>query len=146
MAGAGFQPAGSTPAGYGAPLQASTSASATLPGASTVAVGSRYIDAKTRDYVLEEGRILGMNNVQHMVQLAVTNAAPDLQKLEKLDSSFERGVRAVLIAALAPLAASVDFLGVSVQIGRAAGLAPGQAVTTMRWRDRTTSVEYSETI
>lgn len=149
MPGAGFQPAGGSAAGFGSPLQASYSTSSSLTDSvNSTRYGSRKINPVTRDYDMEDGRILGMGNVQQLVQLAVTNAEPELRKLDKLDSSFERGVRAVLSAALAPLAAQriVEFIGVSVRMNAAGGLQPGQAVVTMRWRDLTTNEERSETI
>jgi hypothetical protein len=110
--------------------------------------GSRRIDPLTKDYVFTDGQLAGMNNVQQLVYLAIANAAPEFQKLDKLDASFEKGVRAALTAALAPLVAQrvVEITGVQVRMNAAGGLKPGQAVTTLLWRDLTTNEEQSETI
>lgn len=95
-----------------------------------------------------DGRIEGMNNVQQLVQLAVTNAEPELQKLDRLDGAFQKGVLAILSAAVAPLVAQgfVEVVGVSVRMNKAGGLKPGQAVTLFNWRDRTTNEERSEPV
>lgn len=149
MSGVGFQPAGVSPAGYGAPLQSSYVAAPVLADSvNQSSFGSRRIDPLARDYVLEEGQVLGMDNIRHLVQLAVTKAEPQLRELDRLDSSFAKGVRAILAAAIAPLAAQrlVEFVDVSVRMNAAGGLQPGQAVVTMRWRDLTTNEERSETI
>jgi len=149
MSGAGFQPAGASPAGYGAPTQSATPSSTVLPDSLVVgSQGSRRIDPLTKDYVFTDGQLAGMNNVQQLVYLAIANAAPEFQKLDKLDASFEKGVRAALTAALAPLVAQrvVEITGVQVRMNAAGGLKPGQAVTTLLWRDLTTNEEQSETI
>ncbi len=96
----------------------------------------------------DEGRIEGMNNVQQLVQLAVTNAGPQLLELDRLDGSFQKGVLAILSEAVAPLAARglVAVEGVSVRMNKSGGLEPGQAVTVFKWRDLTTQKEHQETI
>lgn len=150
MRGAGFQPAGTSPAGFGAPTQTADSATAILPDASTGGShGSRKINPITRDYVMNaDGRLEGMNNIQQLVQLAVTNAEPELQRLDKLDGSFEKGVLAILSAAVAPIVAQglIEVVGVTVRMNESGGLKPGQAVTLFKWRDRTTNEERSETV
>jgi hypothetical protein len=89
-----------------------------------------------------------MNNVQQLVQLAITNAEPALMELDKLDSGFEKGVLAILTTAVAPLVEQgfIDVVGVSVRMNKEGGLKPGQAVTVFKWRDRTTSEESEESI
>lgn len=145
MRGAGLQPAGTTPAGFGAPTASSSGSNVVLPDSSTPAShGSRKIHPVTRDYVMNsDGRLEGMNNVQHLVQLAVTNAALQLQEIDRLDGSFERAINSILSAALAPLAQQglLEVLGVSVRMNEEGGLKGGQAVTTLRWRDLTTNDE-----
>jgi hypothetical protein len=148
--GAGFQPAGTTPAGFGAPTQTGHGSNVVLPdpviGGSH---GSRKINPLTRDYVLnDEGRLEGMNNVQQLVQLAVTNAAPQLQEIDRLDGGFERAVLAILTAAVAPIVAQgfIEVLGVSTRMNAAGGLKGGQAVTVFQWRDRTTNEELDEVV
>lgn len=148
--GAGFQPAGATPAGFGSPSQTGLGSNVVLPDSSVGGShGSRKIHPVTRDYVMnDDGRIEGMNNVQQLVQLAVTNAEPELQKLEKLDGGFQKGVLAILSDAVAPLVAQglVDVIGVTVRMNKQGGLQPGQAVTLFKWRDRTTGEEQSESV
>lgn len=148
--GAGFQPAGSTPAGFGAPTQTGLGSNVVLPDSAVGGShGSRKIHPVTRDYVMnDEGRIEGMNNIQQLVQLAVTKAEPELQKLDRLDSAFEKGMLAILNQAVAPLVAQglIDVIGISVRMNAAGGLQPGQAVTKFLWRDRTTNEEQSESV
>lgn len=143
--GAGFQAAGTTPAGFGEPTQNGLGSNVVLPDSKVGGShGSRKINPITRDYVVNsDGRIEGMNNVQHLVQLAVTKAAPELQRIDKLDGGFEREVLAILTTALAPLVAQdfIEVRGVTVRVGKAGGLQPGQAVTLLRWFDRTTNDE-----
>lgn len=148
--GAGFQPAGASAAGFGAPTQTGLGSNVVLPDSSVGGShGSRKIHPVTRDYVMnDEGRIEGMNNVQQLVQLAVTNAEPELQKLDRLDSAFKKGVLAILSAAVAPLVAQglIEVVGVSVRMNEEGGLKRGQAVTVFNWRDRTTNEERSEPV
>lgn len=148
--GAGIQPAGASPAGFGAPTQTGLGSNVILPDSRVGGShGSRKIHPVTRDYVMnDEGRIEGMNNVQQLVQLAVTNAEPALMELDKLDSSFEKGVLAILSTAVAPLVEQglVEVVGVTVRMNKEGGLKPGQAVTKFNWRDRTTNEERSETV
>jgi hypothetical protein len=148
MRGAGLQGAGTTPAGFGAPTQNALGANAVLPDSRVGGShGSRKINPLTGDYVMnDEGRLEGMNNLQQLVQLAIANAAPALQEIDRLDSGFERRVLAILNAAVAPLVTQglIEVIGVSVRMNEEGGLQPGQAVTLFRWRDRTTT-EESET-
>lgn len=150
MIGIGVQPTGITPTGYGSPSQsANPSQKVLLDAAAGVSTGSRRINPVTRDYVFNsDGNIEGMNNVRQLVQLAVTNAAPQLQELEKLDAGFEKGVLSVVTTAVAPLVAQgiIEVVGVSVRTNEEGGLKPGQAVTVFKWRDRTNNEEISETI
>jgi hypothetical protein len=148
--GTGLQGAGTTPAGFGAPTQTGRGTNVVLPDMSVGGShGSRKINPITRDYVMnDDGRIEGMNNVQQLVQLAVTNAEPELMRLDRLDAGFEKGMLAILSAAVAPLVAQglIEVVGVSVRMNEAGGLKPGQAVTLFKWRDRTTSEERSESV
>lgn len=148
--GAGIQPAGASPAGFGAPTQTGLGSNVVLPDTSVGGShGSRKIHPVTRDYVMnDEGRIEGMNNVQQLVQLAVINAEPELQKLDKLDGGFEKGVLSILSNAVALLVEQgfIEVVGVTVRMNEEGGLKPGQAVTKFNWRDRTTGEEQSESV
>lgn len=89
------------------------------------------------------GRLAGMSNVQQLVQIAVTKAQPSLEALDRLDGGFKNAVLAILSTALQPLVdrGFIEILGVSVRMNKADGLRPGQAVTLLKWRDRTTNEE-----
>lgn len=150
MAGAGFQPAGATPAGFGAPTQTGLGSNVVLPDAAIGGShGSRNINPETLDYVFtDEGRLSGMNNVRQLVQLAITNAAPQLQALDRLDGGFQKGMLAILSAAVAQLVAQgfIAVVGVTVKMNAAGGLTQGQAVTLFKWRDLTTNEEVEVSV
>lgn len=146
MRGIGFQPAGTSPAGVGAPDQTEMPSNVVLPDQLdlTVGHGGRRIDPKTRDYVMtEDGRLEGMSDVQQLVYIAVANAGPQLQEIEKLDGMFETAVESVLTAAVAHITALglIEIIGVSTRKNDEGGLEPGQAVTLFRWKDLTTNEE-----
>jgi hypothetical protein len=147
MRGIGFQPAGASPAGFGAPTQTGLGANVVLPDVTVGGShGSRKINPVTRDYVLtDDGRLEGMNNVQQLVQLAVTKAALKLQDIDRLDNGFESAVLSVLTGAVQSLVTQglIEVLGVSVRMNAADGLQPGQAATVFRWRDLTTTEEQA---
>lgn len=148
--GAGLQPAGASPAGFGAPTQTGLGSNVVLPDTSVGGShGSRKIHPVTRDYVMNDaGRIEGMNNVQQLVQLAVTNAEPQLMALDRLDGGFEKGILSILSTAVSSLVEQglIEVVGVKVRMNKEGGLQPGQAVTLFQWRDRTTNEERSESV
>lgn len=151
MRGIGIQPAGTTPAGYGDPSHSEEDTSVILADAATGApFGSRKIDPRTRDYVLdgESGRLLGMKNIQQLVQLAIANASTELQELDRLDSGFARAIEAKLRGAFAILIAQglVEITGVNVRMNSGGGLKPGQAVAVLHWRDLTTGIEHEASV
>ena len=70
--GAGLQPAGSTSAGYGTPNTEPTHAGIPLLDKFSNPTGSRLVDEKTSRYVFDEnGRLLGENDVRHMVRTRI---------------------------------------------------------------------------
>ena len=82
--GAGLAPAGSSRAGFGSPASANGSGTVPLPSTKTgLPEGARLIDARTRRYVLVNGRVQGMPPVPQKVQIAAMTA---------LNSSAVRGL------------------------------------------------------
>lgn len=161
MAGAGTQKAGTSSAGFG------VSESATAPGGAFLrdtrtgkSFGARQIDPRTRDYVIDEhGRALGMNAVQHAVQMsihtergsaAVQSMGQRLRTLDRITPNFERRMLTVLTEAVQPLVDQglIEVLGFShfVAGNNANGLQRGAVFGRFRWRDLTTRQEYEELI
>jgi hypothetical protein len=146
MAGIGLQPAGTSSAGFGSPSRGAEEGGVilrdTLTGAS---FGGRKLDPKTRDYELDDnGRLLGMPNVQQMVMLAIMGAADELQSIERLNDGFERAAYAILSAACAPIVQQglIETIGVrGLRMGVRGGLGQGQAMYQFLWRDLTTNTE-----
>lgn len=149
--GSGF---GSSPYGIGTPTSASSGGKIlrnTLTGQST---GSRRLDPKTKDYVLDEyGRIEGMSNVQQLVLVAVSTEqgssavrtlGQDLKKIDRITNNFEKRVENVLRAALSHL--TDDNLIEIKSITTTRLPTTGRAYTKLVWRDLTTDLEHSEEI
>ena len=154
MSGFGSQPYGSSRYGIGTPAIAPIPGGSLLRDPTTGAsTGSRRIDPKTRDFVRDtNGRILGMNDVQQLVEMVVqtvrsSSAMRSLgQRLGDIDvigDDIERQVRNVLVQALAHLTSRniVEIVGVSVT-----RLHPGAIRTELRWRDLTSSQERTTEI
>ena len=70
--GAGIQPAGTSPAGYGTPTLATVSEGSAMIDEYGHLVGSRKIDSVTKQYVFNsDGFIQGENDVRHLVKLCI---------------------------------------------------------------------------
>ncbi len=146
MSGFGYQPAGTSSAGFGAPTRGAEDGGVILRDAATGAsFGGRQINSNTGDYVMDaNGRLLGMNNVQQLVQLAVMNSAEALQSIDRLDDSFDKQSGAILAAACQTIVnrGLIEVIGVrDVQLGERGGLRQGQALYRFLWRDLTTGTE-----
>jgi len=153
MSGFGSQPFGSTPYGLGTPAVAAELGGKVLRneqnGEST---GSRRIDPVTGDYVLDDnGRILGMDDVKHLVFMAVATdkgssamrqLGHELRRIDRITSNFTRRVDSTLRAAVQHLVNRelIEVVGTEVQVIR-----PGVAFARLRWRDLETGLE-DETI
>lgn len=151
MSGAGFQPAGTSSAGIGAPTEGNPQDGVVFTGQDGTSNGSRYIDAITRDYVMDaNGRITGMPNVPHLVQFAilteknssaVRSIGQELKSLDRITPNFHKRVLGVLTAALQPLidARLVEVIGFeSFKSSQTdSGLRPGQVYGRLLWRDLT---------
>jgi hypothetical protein len=150
MSGFGSQPLGSTPYGLGTPASAPIPGGAVLRNPATNAsTGSRRIDPKTGDYVLDDsGRILGMSDTQQLVFMAVLTVRGSsamatlghrLDDIETMGSSFEREVEATYQEALADLVARRLIEIVAIDVRR---LHPGAAYIKVRWRDVESAEEH----
>lgn len=151
MSGIGLQGAGTTSAGFGSPTRGAEEGGVILRDVKTGAsFTGRQIDPRSGDYVLDEnGRLLGMSTVQQLVQLAVMNAAPALQEIERLDDGFERAASAILTTACAPIVQQgiIAVIGVrGTRLGVRGGLKQGQALYSFLWRDLTTGTEQGTPI
>lgn len=111
--------------------------------------GSRKIDPRTRDYVLDSttGRILGMTNPQQLVYLAVSTTrgssavqalGHELGKIDRISANFTRRVDGALRAAVQHIVdrGLIEVVAIEVQV-----LRPGQGFARLRWRDTATGHE-----
>lgn len=161
MAGAGRQKAGSTPAGIGTSEEATPLGGAFLRDTKTGAsFGVRQVDPEKRDYVMDEhGRTLGMNYVQHVVQMsvhtergsaAVREMGQRLRTIDRVTPNFETQILAILTEAVQPLIdlGYVEVLGFShfVAGNDRNGLRRGATYGRFRWKDLTTGEEHKEIV
>lgn len=158
MSGAGIQPAGTSSAGYGSPDEGNPQDGVIFQGLQGNSNGSRYIDQRTRDFVIDaNGRATGMPNVSHLVQVAITmeknssairGLGQELKKLDRITPNFEKRVLGVLTDALKHLidAKLVEVIGFSSfkSSQTDAALRPGQVYGRLLWRDLTTRGEPKE--
>lgn len=146
MSGFGSQPAGSSPYGIGTPAVATGLGGKILRDSSTGrSTGSRALDPTTKTYLLDSnGRILGMDDLQHLVLMAVSTEkgssamrelGHELRKIERITSNFQQRVASTLTAAVQHLVRRklITVVGVSVQLVR-----PGVAKAILEWRDTAT--------
>jgi hypothetical protein len=149
MSGFGSQPNGSSPYGIGTPAVSSGTGGKLLRDTSTGRrMGSRRIDPFTKDYVLDEnGRILGMNNTQQLVLMAVStdkgssamrSLGQELRRIERITSNFARRVDTTLRACVQHIVdlGLIEVLGTRVEIVR-----PGVSKARLLWRDLESGVE-----
>lgn len=151
MSGIGLQGAGTTSAGFGSPSRGSEEGGVILRDTATGAsFGGRQINPKTGDYVMDaNGRLLGMDNIQQLMQLAVMNAAPALMEIDRLNDAFPRAATAILTVACEPIVRQglVEVIGVQeVRQGVRGGLRQGQAIYRFAWRDLTTNLEHENPV
>lgn len=113
--------------------------------------GSRRIDPRTKDYVIDSttGRILGMTNTQQLVLMAINTEkgssamqalGHELRTIDRITTNFERRVDTVLRAAVSHLvrAELIEVQGTEVVV-----LGPGRAFARLLWRDTESGVEDS---
>jgi hypothetical protein len=154
MSGFGSQPFGGTPYGIGQPADVDPNGGTVLKDAyANKSHGSRRIDPVTKDYVLNEfGRIVGMDNVQQQVLLAVSmdrgsssvrDLGNELKKIDRITDNFEHRVDSVIRSALSAL---VDSKQIEVQSITTTRLGNGRAFIKVAWRDLTTGNEFVEEV
>jgi hypothetical protein len=149
MSGFGSQPFGSSPYGIGTPAVAPELGGSILRDeANGLSTGSRKIDPRTRDYVLDaNGRILGMSDTKQLVLLAVSTDKGSsamrelgqvLRSIDRITTNFSRRVDSTLRAAVQHLVNRrlIEVVGSEVQVLRS-----GVAFARFRWRDLTTGRE-----
>ena len=161
MSGAGIQPAGTSSAGFGSSEQGNPQDGVPFRSLQTgQSNGSRYIDQRTRDFVMDDnGRLIGMPNVSHLVQMAITTErnssavrtlGHELGKLDRITPNFEKKVLQVLTSALQPLidAKLVEVVGFASFDSSSTnpGLASGRVYGRLLWRDLTTRGEPREVL
>lgn len=141
--GFGLQPAGSSPAGLGAPDVAPKHDGGVLRDPVTLAsLGGRYLDPNTRQYVTTaDGRMVGMTRAQQHVALIIATELGSstvlemgnrLRSIKTIGASFENELRQVWVDAFARASAAgiVELLGVEPQrVGKTG------AFMRLRWRD-----------
>ncbi len=151
MSGAGFQPAGTSSAGIGAPEEGNPQDGVVFAGQDSSSNGSRFIDPNTRDYVMaSNGRLTGMPNVPHLVQFAmaternsaaVRGLGQELRKLDRITPDFEKRILGVLTNALQHLidARLVEVVGFASFKSSSTdqGFPPGRVYGRLLWRDLT---------
>lgn len=148
--GNGLLPLGLSPYGIGYPEGATVFTGAILTDpASNTSTGSRRIDPKTRDYVLDgSARASGMGDTQQLVLMAVSTARGSsamlalghrLDDIDTIGDDISRRVRSILEDALADLVARklITIVAVVAQV-----LRPGAVYINLRWRDTTTQTEH----
>lgn len=156
-----MQSAGDTSAGFGTSDAATVFGGAFLRDTKTGDVlGARRINPKTRAYELDSyGRVVGMNSVYQMVQIAVHTAynssavkglGQKLSTLDRITSNFDKRILEVLREALQPLirAGFIEVIGFeSFKKGDGRnGMIQGGVYGRLRWRDLTTKTERVEIV
>ncbi len=154
MSGFGNQPYGSSPYGIGTPITATAPGGAVLRETSTgSSLGSRLINAETRDYVVDEnGRIVGMSDVQQLMQIALGTVKGSsamlglghaLATLDVITDNVERRVATIVDDAVLHLTSRklVEILSVVTTRMHA-----GALHIVVRWRDLTTGLEQKSEI
>lgn len=154
MAGFGIQPAGTTPAGLGTPALATPNVGSALVDPRTgTQTGSRLIDTRTKDYVVDaNGRLSGMGNVPQLVYLAVqtTKSSSAIQDLGRrpMGEVVAANIQALVLNNLRDavsdlvVAGLIEVLGLEqFRVGPDGVLLPGATYGHFRYRDLTTGLE-----
>lgn len=122
--------------------------------------GSRKIDPFTRDYVLDDfGRAVGINSVQHLVQMAIhtergssamTELGQQLRKIDRVTDNVEQRVDTTLRAALKHLIDQglIAILKIETLILNRldSSQRPGRVFVRLLWRDLSTSEEQESIV
>ena len=161
MAGVGLAGCGLSPAGFGTPATATVPEGAFLRDTKNGrSLGARKIDPVTKDYVLDDnGRILGVNYVRHVVQMSVHTERGSavvqamghrLRTIDRITPNIEAQILATLTEAVSPLVTQglIEVVGFShfVAGNDLNGLNRGAVYGRFQWRDLTTGLEHQEVI
>lgn len=154
MPGIGNSPFGTVPFGVGAPTAAASQGGKPLTNPSTgVSTGSRFLDPKTGDYVVDGfGRISGMDDLRQLVLLRVktTQGASTvaalgntLRSIDRITSNIERRIDAILRSAVRDIVDGglIEVVSVTANVVR-----PGVVLAQLRWRSVATGLEDSASI
>lgn len=150
MPGFASQNFGRSPYGIGQPADTDPNGGGPLRDQFTgQATGSRRIDPRSKDYLLNEwGRIRGMSDTQQLVLLAISTdrgssavreLGHELKKIDRITDNFERRVDSTLRTALEHLVQRGDIQVVSVTVERHS--VPGRAFARVVWRDLVSQTE-----
>jgi hypothetical protein len=150
--GFGVHPAGSQPGGFGTPATNGREAYQPFPYADGTLGDCRAIDPKTGDYVMLDGRAVGMSAIQQRVILtfktelessAVGALGQTLKSVDRITDDVVRRIQQIIELASERLTAAgvFELTGVSVVRPKAEGLA-----ITIRWRDLTTGIDSETTL
>lgn len=143
MKGFGIQPAGTTPAGLGAPEEVPPYEPTLFRDRKTgKSLSGRYIDPGTRRYLMDaSGRTFGMSIGQQGVHLAVTVALGTsavtslgnrLKSIKTFGVNYQRQLDSVITEALSRLIQGGQIALVSVEAKR---FGSSGAYLHIRWRD-----------
>lgn len=149
MSGFGSQPAGSSPYGLGTPATAPSQAGGIFVDPATgLSTGSRLIDPATRDYVYDEnGRAVGMSDVQQLVFLAVSTRkgsaamrelGQELEKIDRITANTARRVDVTMRDAVQHLVSRglIAVTGTTVEV-----VGSSRIQMSLLWRDLTGQVD-----
>lgn len=140
-------------AGYGPPYGSGTSSAAPVAGGGLLinkstneSTGSRFIDPRTKDYVLDaNGKALGMNDVAQLVHVAVStdrgssavrNLGQELARIDRISPNFARRVSDTLVGCVQHLVdlGLIEVVDIFVDTVK---YVPGRAYARLVWRDLT---------
>lgn len=155
MAGFGRMGFGGSPYGIRQPPDTDPNGGVILRDPATnQSSGSRKIDPRSRDYVVDAyGRWVGMNNTQQLVLIAAStkygssamrSLGQQLSAIDRITDDFAQRVEVELRRALAHLTGPKIIEIRSVKITRT--LVPGQAYGTLLWKDLQSGQEQTEAL
>ena len=149
--GAGSTPFGSGPYGTGTPTTTPVATGRVLEDTSNAQQGSRFIDPRTKDYVLNaDGRFVGQQNTRHLVvhrlstvlgssaTLAVGHTLGQVERMTQIKSIDTR-----IRAALSDIEDQMTIESIDISTARS-DIAPGRAFIVVKWRDLATNETFEE--
>lgn len=160
MAGIGFQPAGTSPAGVGTPALATPPSGTIFRDEGTgLPLDARQLDPELGTYAIDSaGRVVGTTRTRHLLVMAIRNELGstatrelglDRRGLDRLTGDMQRRLLDRLTQAVQHLVDQrlVQVVGLrEYRASRADGLREGRAFTRFVWRDLTTGQEFQEAI